>query len=142
MALSSDYRALLARHLAAENQHRLDDVLATLTPDCVFRDFALAQSFRGHEGAGRYYRLWWDAFGHVVAREKLHEAGERSCIAEVRFQGRHDGPFLGIPATGRAIDLPIAIVVDLGETLMSGERFYWDMATLLRQIGRTSLPDV
>ncbi len=34
---------LVATHLAAENEHRLEDTLATLHEDCLFEDRALGQ---------------------------------------------------------------------------------------------------
>ena len=38
-------------------------------------------------------------------------------------------------ASGRAIDLPVAIFISFRDGLMSGERFYYDQSTLMRQIG-------
>lgn len=140
MTLAPEYRDLLIRHLRAENAHELEATLATLTEDCVFDDRTLGQVFHGREGAGRYYRMWWDAFGQTVQSERRHIPAPDQCIVEVRFQGRHVGPFLGIAPTGKQIDLPIAIFIDLKDGLMSGERFYWDLATLLRQLGLERLP--
>ena len=140
MMLTPDYRDLLIRHLKAENAHQLAETLATLTEDCIFDDRTLGRVFRGREGAGRYYQMWWDAFGQTVQSERRHVPAPDQCIVEVRFQGRHIGPFLGLTPTGRSIDLPIAIFIDLKDGLMSGERFYWDMATMLRQLGVGQLP--
>src|SRR3546814_6894457 len=65
------YRKRLLRHLAAENAHHMAGTLATVHPDCVFRDFATGQVFPGLAGAERHYRQWWDAFGNVVERAPL-----------------------------------------------------------------------
>ncbi len=48
--------------------------------------------------------------------------------------------FLGIEPTGRQVDIPTAIVVTFRDGLMAGERMYWDVTTLLRQLGVPSLP--
>lgn len=56
--ISEQYKALLAKHLAAENAHQLDETLATLTEDCVFDDKALGKKFYGRAGAGEYYKAW------------------------------------------------------------------------------------
>src|SRR3546814_12064920 len=58
-------RKMLLRHLAAENAHDMAGTLATVHPDCVFRDFATGQVFPGLAGAERHYRQWWAAFGNV-----------------------------------------------------------------------------
>jgi predicted ester cyclase len=55
-------------------------------------------------------------------------------IVETRFAGTHRGAYRGAAPTGRPIDLPVAIVVSFRSGLMSGERFYYDRATLLAQI--------
>jgi steroid delta-isomerase-like uncharacterized protein len=134
------YGPLLARHLEAENARRLDETLATLTDDCLFEDLALGRAFRGRRGAGACYRLWWDAFEIAVHGERLHWSGDGAAVAEARYRGTHVGAFLGIPATGRPIDLPIAVVITFKDGLMAGERFYYDLATLLRQLGAASPP--
>lgn len=126
---------LLIRHLEAENAHRLDDTLATLSRDCVF-DTALGARWFGRDGAAHHYTMWWEAFDTEVTGERLH-VSDRSAVAETTWRGRHVGTFLGVPPTNRPIELSIAVVVDLGDDLMDGERFYWDRAQLANQLGVT-----
>ena len=65
--------------------------------------------------------MFWTRDGHAVA--------------ETRWRGYHSGQFLAIDATGREIDVPVAIFVTFGEDdLMAGERFYYDLATIRRQL--------
>jgi len=49
--VSKEELALVDRHLAAENEHRMDDTLATLHPACVFEDMAMPKVYRGRQGA-------------------------------------------------------------------------------------------
>ena len=58
-------------------------------------------------------------------------------IVETRFIGSHRGRWRNLAPSGRPIDLPVAIVVGFRDGLMSGERFYYDRATLLAQITPT-----
>jgi steroid delta-isomerase-like uncharacterized protein len=132
---ASDYMELLGRHLDAENRHDMRDTLATLTADCVFDDLALGQRFEGHEGATAYYRMWWDAFDTEVAPERLHLVEPATAVAETTWRGKHRGTFLRIEPTGRSISVPVILVADLRDGLMSGERIYWDRATVLAQLG-------
>ncbi|MGQ0800697.1 MAG: ester cyclase [Pseudomarimonas sp.] len=130
--------ALLSRHVEAENAHDLEGTLATLHPDCRFEDVAFGQVWQGHEGAARYYRQWWDAFG-LQFREgesgALHWAGDGTVIAEGRFVGRHLGPFQGLAPTHRDVDFRFVVVIEFRDRLMAGERFFYDRATLARQLG-------
>ena len=122
--------ALLARHLEAENAHDTTATLATLTEDCVFVDSALGR-FDGHEGAARYYDLWWSALDNDVVPEHLHLVDDQTAVAETRWRGTHVGPFLGVSPTGRAVEVPVAIVVELRDGLMATERLYWDARSVI-----------
>jgi steroid delta-isomerase-like uncharacterized protein len=126
---------LLGRHLEAENARRMDDTLATLTEDCVFDDRALGRVFLGRDGARDYYRIWWDAFAPTVTPEQLYWRDDGGIVAETRFRGVHSGPYLGIEPTGREIDVPVVILAHFADGLMAGERFYYDVATIGRQLG-------
>lgn len=129
----------LQRHLMAENAHDLAGTLATLHPECVFEDLGAGQVFRGHDGAARHYRLWWDAFDNQVGRSPFsgggHWLGSERYVAEAQHTGVHRGPFLGIPASGKPITLPFTVFVTFRDGLFLGERFYYDLSSLLRQIG-------
>jgi predicted ester cyclase len=56
-------------------------------------------------------------------------------VAQTRYQGTHRSRFLDYAPTGRPINFPLAVVIPFRGGLMAGERFYYDLATLLRQIG-------
>jgi len=133
---TSDYTDLLGRHLDAENRHDMEDTLATLTDDCVFEDLALGRRFEGHAGATAYYRMWWEALDTEVVPERLHLVEPATAVAETTWRGAHGGPFLGIAPTGRTVEVPVVLVADLRDGLMSGERIYWDRATVLEQLGQ------
>ena len=139
MSQTHPYETLVNRHLAAENAHRYEETLETLHEQCRFEDRALGIAYEGRQGAAAYYRQWWDAFGLEVRGERRHWASD-TMIAEALYTGIHRGEFLGIPPTGRTISLPVAVIIGFRDGLMSGERFYYDLTTLLRQLGVDHLP--
>jgi steroid delta-isomerase-like uncharacterized protein len=58
-----------------------------------------------------------------------------SVLVEGAFTGTHDGPWRGLPATGRRVDFRMAVVFEFdGEDLVC-ERVYFDLGTPLRQLG-------
>ncbi len=72
---------------------------------------------------------------------------QRSCwtddgvrISEATWHGRHIGRFLGIEPTERAIVQPFVVVLTFKDGLMLSERFQYDLASLLRQIGADPIP--
>lgn len=126
---------VLQRHINSETAFDMEGTLATLTGDCVFEDVPSGERYLGREGAQRYYREWWDAFGYVPSDSRLYVSARDCLIVETRFIGAHRGSYRGAPPTGRSIDLPVAIFIRFRDGLMAGERFYYDRATLLAQIG-------
>lgn len=134
MELDPGYREVLRRHLEAETAFDMPGTLATLTEDCLFEDVPTGETYRGRDAIARYYREWWDAFAITPVDIRSQITSPASLVVETRFRGVHRGAFRGMPATNRPLDLPVAIFITLRDRLMSGERFYYDRATLLAQI--------
>jgi ketosteroid isomerase-like protein len=134
--MTSDLLSLVRRHLEAENDHDLEGTLATLHPECRFDDFATGQSWFGHEGAAAHYRHWRTTFDVEVRRGE----GQRRYIAddghisEATWHGRHVGRFFGIEPMGRTIVQPFVVILSFRDGLMLGERFHYDLASLVRKI--------
>jgi steroid delta-isomerase-like uncharacterized protein len=134
MELETQYRVVLQKHVAAETAFQMQATLDTLTADCVFDDMPTGQKYLGHDGVRAYYNEWWSAFGNTPSGSKRYVPSSDCLIVETHFVGTHQGSYAGIAATGRPINLPVAIFVSFKDGLMSGERFYYDRATLLAQI--------
>ena len=61
-------------------------------------------------------------------------------VSELIARGAHKGEFLGIRPTDRAIELPVVIFCSFKVGRMASKRLYYDLATLLRQLGVGSIP--
>ena len=133
--LTPEHKKVLIAHVEAETEHRMEETLATLTEDCVFDDRALGRVWHGRDGARDYYRMWWDGFGIKPANSERFVPAPDRLIVETHFVGTHVGTFLGVAPTGKPVDVPIAIFVSFADGLMSGERFYWNPADLMAQLG-------
>ena len=141
--MNQQLAALVGRHLEAENAHDLAGTLATLHPECRFEDFATGQSWSGHDGAAAHYRQWWSTFDVAVQRGPGQQAiwsPDDFFMAESTWHGKHIGPFLGLAPTGRTIVQPFVVVLTFKDGLMAGERFHYDLASLVRQIGADPMP--
>jgi hypothetical protein len=139
---ASDNRTCLIEHLRAENRHDMTAVLATLHPECVFVDMPLGLRLHGRAGARHHYDIWWSAFGATVDDGRTDWIDDDFLVGEAAFVGRHDGPFVGIEPTGRAIRVPFVVFVEFRDGLLAAERFLYDLNGLLRQIGRPAFEPV
>jgi hypothetical protein len=133
--MTSDLLSLVRRHLEAENAHDLEGTLATLHPECRFDDFATGQSWFGREGAAAHYT-------GTGGRPSTSRCGAARASGARSPHGRHVGRFLGIEPTGRTIVQPFVVSLSFRDGLMLGERFHYDLASLVRQITADPLPAV
>ena len=77
----------------------------------------------------------WKAFDVVGSTEKRYLTKEGTIILEERHTGTHIGDFMGVAPTGNLIDFKATTFIDFKDGLMLGERIYYDLRTLLAQIG-------
>src|SRR5918996_132053 len=64
----------------------------------------------------------------------MHHADD-AVIVEAMLYGTHDGPFRGLPPTGRSFEMQFLAVFVFDEDRLVCERVYFDSATILRQLG-------
>lgn len=110
-----------------------------LASDATLWHAALPEPVRGREAIGAALRLlFYEAFADAEAdvQTVALDGDQRLGFIEWTFRGRHTGEFLGIPPTGRRVELPMLGIYQLADGFISGGREYYDLATLLRQMGR------
>ena len=109
--------------------------------DAVFTQMALPQPFKGRDAIGRMLQLFYhDAFSDASG-ELRHVAADTDKglgFVEFTFRGRHTGELMGIPPTGRQVQVPMLGTYEIGNGQIRQARLYYDMATLLRQLGKLS----
>lgn len=90
-----------------------------------------------------------DFIGHVVAYEKSfprYELIAEDYIAEndkvvvrARVKGTHNGELMGIPPTGRTIDLPFSVIYKVKDEKIVKGWLFVDQMELMSQLGINSL---
>ena len=130
--------AVLAKHTAAEASFDMDTTLATLHPDTLFEDQPIGLRLNGRDACSRHYQIWWDAFDLHSDGGVLHWIDDDLLIAESHFVGTHKGEFLGVAPTHNEIRFPFTVVVRFKDGYLSGEKFYYDLNDVMRQLGQPS----
>jgi predicted ester cyclase len=69
----------------------------------------------------------------------MHVADDNTIIAEFNLLGTNLGPLLDGKPTGRSFRVATVAIFTFEGELITNERVYLDLATLLRQIGRDDL---
>jgi steroid delta-isomerase-like uncharacterized protein len=130
-----EVKALWYRHAVAENARQLEELVSTLTEDCIYEVIPWGLAYRGKDEARRFYRELWTALPDVKLTLLRHVIDEQCLVEESVVYGTHQGSWLGLPPTGRRVEFPLVIFFPVKDGLFTGERLYFDGGSLLRQLG-------
>ncbi len=122
------------------NTHDAARVATHFSEDAVQRNVATGETARGRDAIREAMQEWFRIFPdvHLVARD-LFSTDDRMCV-QCTLTGTHEGEFLGLPPTGRRVEVENCLVFRIGgDGLVEEEIIYWDAATMMRQLG--VLPD-
>jgi len=128
----------LQEFVEAWNARDPEAIAAQFTPDGVRHQFALPEArLAGRDaiaqGVGAMIHAVPDA-GLEVRSQSVGQDGR--VTVEWTFTGTHQNDFPGMPASGADMSLPgISLFTLTEDELITEERVYWDMATLMAAAG-------
>ncbi len=128
-------------HVRLENAHDLDGLMSTFGSSGFYDDEPWAEHHDGLDAVRSYYQDFLRAAPDFHIDVKRRHLTEDGVVLEVQLTGTHSGAWRGLPATGRRFSFPLCafFTFDEGDRL-SGERIYYDKATVLQQMGVLSDP--
>ena len=126
--------AIVRRHLDAENRQDVEGVLDTFAAPKYDVKALGAVS----DGADAVHELMTGLFTgfpdfHVNVLNMHHS--ENVVVVEEIMGGTHEGPWAGVPPTGRKMQVPCACIFEFDDDRLTCEKVYFDLATILRQLG-------
>ena len=134
MSLHTNKR-LWQRHVLAENRRSIDGLLATLSAEPLYVIMATGAEHRGREAVAAFYSGLFESMPDVAFNLQDVFIGENGGVEESVLTGTHTGSLFGLPPTGRPLRLPLTIVFPMRDGEILGERMYFDMDGLQRQLG-------
>ena|SRR5687768_10241889 len=125
--------------VTAYNDKDWDAARASLAPRVVYDEVGTQRRIEGVDEVLSAWRGWASALPDSRATfDATHTSGE-IVILELTWRGTHQGalkmPGGDIAATGKKIELRGCQVVEVAGDKVKSIRHYFDMATLLQQIG-------
>jgi len=125
---------IVREHMDSENRHEFDVTLETFDHP-RYELIGTGDVFDGPEAVAGYFEETRTAFpdqrNELIA---LHHSDD-AVIVEANLYGTHEGPFRGLPATGRKFEMRFAAFFLFEEDRLVCERVYFDAGTILRQLG-------
>ncbi|MEA3215064.1 MAG: hypothetical protein QOJ19_1220, partial [Acidimicrobiia bacterium] len=125
---------LIEAHVDAESNHDIKGTLATFA-EANYDVVPLGAPTNGATAVHELLDMLFTAFPDFHADTMALHHGQDIVFADVRMTGTHLGPWAGVPATGRNIDVRCGCVFHFDGDRLLKETVYFDHATLLAQIG-------
>src|ERR1700733_14080576 len=121
------------------NQQRLDRANDLVKEDFIELDPFPGQQ-QGREGLKAILRMFGSAFPDMpwVGKEMVTE-GEK-VVPRFIWPGTHRGTFLGIPATGKSVEVKGVVIDRLENGKMADSRILMDTMGLMQQLGVIPAP--
>lgn len=131
-----DVKRLWQKHVLAENRRSIPGLLATLIDWPVYTLMADGRRFEGPEGVTRFYSGLFEGVPDATFDLTDVFIGENGVVEESVLLGRQTGSLFDVPPSGRRLALPLTIVFpyDQAQARFAGERLYFDLGTLQRQV--------
>jgi steroid delta-isomerase-like uncharacterized protein len=136
--MENDLRArreeIVREHMESENRLDFDTTMGTFHHP-RYELIGTGEVHDGEEEVRAYFQEGRSAFpdqrNELIA---LHHADD-AVIAEFWLRGTHLGSFRGLPGTGRSFECRMTAFFLFEEDRLVCERVYFDVGTILRQLG-------
>jgi steroid delta-isomerase-like uncharacterized protein len=126
--------AIVREHMESENVQDFDATLDTFGHP-RYELIPTGDVYDGEEEVRGYFAESRAAFpdqrNELIA---LHHSDD-AVIVESNLYGTHEGPFRGLPPTGRKFVMRFCAIFEFDDDRLMCERVYFDSATVLRQLG-------
>ena len=121
-------------HMRLENEHDFPGCIAAFDHP-RYEVMATGETHDGHDGVAAFLGENKKAFPDFRFEPSRVTPAEDVVLVEGVFSGTHEGTWRGLPATGRRIEFPIAVIFEFDGDRLVCERLYFDLGTPLRQLG-------
>lgn len=125
--------------ILAYNAKNWDEVARTITSDAVYDEVANRRTARGSSDVIAMWKGWAEAMPDSTGTIESALVSGNSVILELTWRGTHTGslrtPGGDLPATGNTFEVRACMIVDVSDGQTRVMRHYFDMATMLAQLG-------
>jgi steroid delta-isomerase-like uncharacterized protein len=133
---AEDAKSLVRRHFEAFSAHDEEATAATIGASFFNHEAAGTDREAGLEGFRRTFRMLTGAFSDLsydLIEVLAAEAGR--IVVRCRMSGTHDGPFRGVPATGRRFAVDHIHIFRVDDDHIVEHWAARDDLTMMRQLG-------
>lgn len=127
--------------IIAYGEKNWEAVRAAVSPGFLYDEVATHRKVQGVGEVVACWQGWATALPDSKATFHNAFASGNSVVLEITWSGKHTGPLQmptgQIAATGKAIQIRACLVVEIASGKVQSMRHYYDLATMMRQLGVT-----
>jgi steroid delta-isomerase-like uncharacterized protein len=122
-------RNVLVKYLEAEHSD-----VSMLSDDVVFTTMATGQETVGPQAVLQMMTYLYHVAFEATAVTNNLIVGDGKAVFEGDFTGKHIGEFSGVPATGKMVHVPLAVIYDFESDKIKRARIYFEVPALMQQL--------
>lgn len=124
------------------NKGNMEAISEIMAPDMIEHEEMAPDMPPGREGVRQYMAMFREAFPdlHVTIEDEVAE-GDR-VFMRTTWHGTHQGSLMGIDPTGRHVDFSSMDEIRVADGKLKEHWGVTDTATLMQQLGVTTIPTV
>lgn len=123
-------------HIQAECEHNLEALMQTYGETAGVEITSAGERYIGHQAVRAAYADLFQGFPDLSLAVKSQHVTEMVVILEMVMSGTHLGTWQGLAATGKRMEIsPCTVFLFDDQDKLTNEKAYFDIATLLTQLG-------
>jgi steroid delta-isomerase-like uncharacterized protein len=142
--MGTDKVQLAKEGIEAFNNGDWERFKATLSSDAVYEELATQRKVQGPDQIVEASKGWKEAFPDAVGTITKVTEGADTVVLEITWQGTHTGDLISsmgvISPSGKRVKIPAVQVVRIKGDKVAETRHFFDLMTLLGQIGALPTP--
>jgi steroid delta-isomerase-like uncharacterized protein len=128
----SENESTVLKGFEAFNRQDIDALMESITDD--FKYDSVTRYRLDKEEYRKFMDVLYTAFSDFRIRVNRMVSQGNTVVAETTITGTHKSEYLGIPATGKSIELPAVYICDLEAGKVKLMKYYANLQSLLRQL--------
>ncbi len=123
----------------AYSEKKWDAVRASVAPGVVYDELGTQRKMQGVDQMTEALKGWAAALPDSKATFRSAYVSGNTVVLELTWRGTHKGTLQtaagAIAPTGKSVDLPACQVIELADGKVKSMRHYFDMTTMMQQLG-------
>jgi steroid delta-isomerase-like uncharacterized protein len=144
LLMSDDAIQVAREDVEAFNDGDWERFRASLTDDSVYEEFATQRRVDGADEIIAANQAWKEAFPDARGTIENAVASGGTVTLEITWRGTQSGPLATeqgeIPASNRQVEVHAVQVMEVSDGKVRRNRHYFDMLSMLQQIGAVEQP--